>query len=69
MGNPVGDLMHFIFSGSDEEFRRLHYQRLLDHYYTELSAALQKLNVDVEKVYPRATFENDLIEVRTVLFF
>ncbi|KAI8420442.1 hypothetical protein MSG28_008932 [Choristoneura fumiferana] len=64
MGNPVSDFMYFIFSGSDEEFRRLHYQRLLDHYYTELSVALQKLNIDVEKVYPRKNFDNDLIESR-----
>ncbi|XP_063362742.1 uncharacterized protein LOC134651567 [Cydia amplana] len=63
-GNPVGDLMHFVFSGSDEEFRRLHYQRLMDHYFTQLTLALQLLNVDVEKMYPRETFDADLIKMR-----
>ncbi|XP_061714382.1 uncharacterized protein LOC133522917 [Cydia pomonella] len=65
-GNPVGDLMHLVFSGSDEEFRRLHYQRLMDNYFTQLTLALQQLNVDVEKMYPRETFDADLIKFRPV---
>ncbi|XP_061713889.1 uncharacterized protein LOC133522549 [Cydia pomonella] len=65
-GNPVGDLMHLVFSGSDEEFRRLHYQRLMDHYFTQLTLALQQLNVDVEKIYPRESFDADLIKFRPV---
>ncbi|XP_063375300.1 uncharacterized protein LOC134662925 [Cydia amplana] len=64
MGNPVIDLIYFIFSGSDGEFRRLHYQRLLDHYFTELTVALRHLNIDVNNVYPRKTFDTNLIEVR-----
>ncbi|XP_048000167.1 uncharacterized protein LOC125237214 [Leguminivora glycinivorella] len=68
-GNPVGDLMHFVFSGSDEEFRRLHYQRLMDHYFTQLTLALKQLNVDVEKMYPRATFEADLVKLRSLGLF
>ncbi|XP_063366998.1 uncharacterized protein LOC134655464 [Cydia amplana] len=63
-GNPVGDLMHFVFSGSDEEFRRLHYQQLMDHYFKQLTLALKQLNVDVKNVYPRETFDADLIRVR-----
>ncbi|XP_063622464.1 uncharacterized protein LOC134794587 [Cydia splendana] len=68
-GNPVADLMHFVFSGSDEEFRRFHYQRLMDHYFTQLTSALQQLNVDVEKMYPRETFDADLIEMRPLGLF
>ncbi|XP_063380396.1 uncharacterized protein LOC134667019 [Cydia fagiglandana] len=64
MGNPVVDLIYFIFSGSDAEFRRLHYQHLLDRYFTELTIALRHLNIDVENVYPRKTFDSNLIEVR-----
>ncbi|XP_063534754.1 uncharacterized protein LOC134744774 [Cydia strobilella] len=68
-GNPVGDLMHLVFSGSDEEFRRLHYQRLMDYYFTQLTLALQQLNMDVEKMYPRETFDADLIEMRPLGLF
>ncbi|XP_063534755.1 uncharacterized protein LOC134744775 [Cydia strobilella] len=68
-GNPVADLMHFVFSGSDEEFRRLHYQRLMDHYFTQLTLAMQQLNVDVEKIYPRETFDADLIKLRPLGLF
>ncbi|XP_063386122.1 uncharacterized protein LOC134672148 [Cydia fagiglandana] len=68
-GNPVSDLMYFVFSGSDEEFRRCHYQRLMDHYFTQLTLALRQLHVDVEKVYPRETFDADLIRMRPLGLF
>ncbi|XP_061720623.1 uncharacterized protein LOC133527584 [Cydia pomonella] len=68
-GNPVADLMHFVFSGSDEEFRRLHYHRLMDYYFTQLTLALQQLHLDVEKVYPRETFDADLIKMRPLGLF
>ncbi|XP_063635573.1 uncharacterized protein LOC134806281 [Cydia splendana] len=64
MGNPVIDLIYFIFSGSDAEFRRLHYQRLLDRYFTELTIALRHLNIDVENVYPRKSFDTNVIKMR-----
>ncbi|XP_061721019.1 uncharacterized protein LOC133527844 [Cydia pomonella] len=64
LGNPVTDLMYFIFSGSDEEFRRHHYQRILDHYFTQLTLALEKLNIDIDKVYPRKNFDMNLIEMK-----
>ncbi|XP_047996599.1 uncharacterized protein LOC125234413 [Leguminivora glycinivorella] len=64
LGNPVMDLMYFIFSGSDEEFRRRHYQQLLDHYFIELTMALEKLHIDVEKVYPRKKFDMNLEEMK-----
>ncbi|XP_063366617.1 uncharacterized protein LOC134655084 [Cydia amplana] len=68
-GNPVVDLMYFVFSGSDEEFRRLYYQQLMDHYFSQLTLALQQLHVDVEKVYPRVTFDADLIKMRPLGLF
>ncbi|XP_063626433.1 uncharacterized protein LOC134798033 [Cydia splendana] len=69
VGNPVVDLMYFVFCGSDEKFRRFHYQRLMDHYFTQLTLALRQLHVDVEKVYPRETFDADLIKVRPLGLF
>ncbi|XP_047990008.1 uncharacterized protein LOC125229244 [Leguminivora glycinivorella] len=64
MGNPAIDLIYFIFSGSDQEFRRLYYQSLLNHYFTQLTGALRHLHIDVENVYPRKTFDANMIEAR-----
>ncbi|KAJ8715598.1 hypothetical protein PYW07_010080 [Mythimna separata] len=59
-GTPVTDIIYFIFSGTDEEFRAKYYDRLLDHYYTELSAAMMRLNLDPEETYSREDFEYEL---------
>ncbi|XP_013162583.1 PREDICTED: uncharacterized protein LOC106114054 [Papilio xuthus] len=64
ISNPAIDLMYFIFSGSDQEFRRQHYSQLLDHYHTELSNALTRLGVDVDTTYSKENFEADLKEVQ-----
>ncbi|CAG9564328.1 unnamed protein product [Danaus chrysippus] len=61
-GCPVGDLLYFIFLGSDEHFRRLYYDKLINHYYTSLEEALKRLDVDPVEVYPRENFESDLKE-------
>ncbi|OWR40805.1 ecdysteroid 22-kinase [Danaus plexippus plexippus] len=62
-GCPVADLFYFIFMGSDEHFRRLYYDKLVNHYYTSLEEALQMLAVDPVEVYPRESFESDLKEL------
>ncbi|XP_061384156.1 uncharacterized protein LOC116772115 [Danaus plexippus] len=62
-GCPVADLFYFIFMGSDEHFRRLYYDKLVNHYYTSLEEALQRLAVDPVEVYPRESFESDLKEL------
>ncbi|OWR42208.1 ecdysteroid 22-kinase [Danaus plexippus plexippus] len=62
-GCPVADLFYFIFMGSDEHFRRLYYDKLVNHYYTSLQEALQRLAVDPVEVYPRESFESDLKEL------
>lgn len=56
------DLIYFIFTATDEEFRRNHYQRLLDHYYDQLSVAMERLGVDPDK-YPRKTFDESYEKV------
>lgn len=65
ISNPVIDLMYFIFSGSDQEFRKHHYRPLLDHYHNELSNTLTRLDVDVNTTYSKEDFEADLKEVGT----
>ncbi|CAH0724135.1 unnamed protein product, partial [Brenthis ino] len=64
-GNPITDLLYFIFLGSDEEFRKQHYEELLDHYYKSLVQALERLSVDPVEVYPRNKFDSDLKEILT----
>ena len=62
-GSPVTDLIYFIFTGSDEEFRAKHYQKLIDHYYSELSAAMKRLNLDPEETFSREDFDFEMKEV------
>ncbi|CAK1584113.1 unnamed protein product [Parnassius mnemosyne] len=64
ISNPIIDLMYFIFSGSDEEFRAKHYRQLLDHYYLELCNALSRLDVDADEVYPKEDFEYELEKIQ-----
>ncbi|XP_073954193.1 uncharacterized protein [Choristoneura fumiferana] len=59
-GTPVTDLLYFIFLGSDEEFRRLHYHDLLEHYYLNLKKSLGLMKVEVDGVYPKTAYEADL---------
>ncbi|XP_050352662.1 uncharacterized protein LOC126774998 [Nymphalis io] len=59
-GTPVCDLIYFIILGSDEEFRKQYYDKLLDHYYTNLEEALKRFAVDPLEVYPRTKFNSDL---------
>ncbi|XP_049875142.1 uncharacterized protein LOC126373156 [Pectinophora gossypiella] len=61
-GCPIDDLLHFIFTGTDQEFRRKHLTHLKDLYYASLGEFLGKFNLDCEKVYPRDEFEKDFKE-------
>ncbi|KAJ8716961.1 hypothetical protein PYW08_005360 [Mythimna loreyi] len=61
-GCPVADVIYFIFTSTDEDFRAKYYERLLEHYYTQLSAAMKRLNLDPEETYSREDFEYELKE-------
>ncbi|XP_026755876.3 uncharacterized protein LOC113515788 [Galleria mellonella] len=69
MSSPVLDLLFFIFTGSDEAFRRQYYDQLIEHYYKELRRALSQLHVDPDKVYSKKDFESDLKEFSTFGLF
>lgn len=58
--NAIVDLLYFIFTGSDEEFRAEHYDELIDHYYKELSATMTRLRLNPQEVYSRADFNEEL---------
>ncbi|XP_063629527.1 uncharacterized protein LOC134800926 [Cydia splendana] len=60
--SAVVDLMYFIFTATDESFRRVHYHELLDLYYEKLKASLLRLRVDPEQVYPKNTYKSRLEE-------
>ncbi|XP_032520112.2 uncharacterized protein LOC116772149 isoform X2 [Danaus plexippus] len=62
-GCPVTDLIYFIFLGSDENFRSLFYDNLINHYYKCLEEALERLSVNPVEVYPREKFNSDLKEL------
>ncbi|XP_026739242.1 uncharacterized protein LOC113502052 isoform X2 [Trichoplusia ni] len=61
-GSPVTDLLYFIFTGSDEQFRAQYYEKLIDHYYQELSAALKRLHLNPDQIYSRQNFDEELKE-------
>ncbi|CAG9564333.1 unnamed protein product [Danaus chrysippus] len=61
-GCAVTDLIFFIYLGANEEFLRLYFDKLANHYYTSLEEALKRLSVDPVEVYPREQFESDLKE-------
>ncbi|XP_059046497.1 uncharacterized protein LOC131842065 [Achroia grisella] len=61
--SPLFDLLYFIFTGSDEKFRRQHFQDLTDHYHQELSSALRYLGLNPDIIYPKRTYEYELKEL------
>ncbi|GBP93886.1 hypothetical protein EVAR_85773_1 [Eumeta japonica] len=61
-GGQLIDLLYFIVSGTDGEFRRLHHKRLIQHYYDSFAGFLTKLGLDPEVVYPKRHFDEDYKE-------
>lgn len=60
--SPVLDLFYLIFTGTDEEFRRQHYQALIEHYYEQLCAALHRMDIVPDAVYTRKQYDQELRE-------
>uniref|UniRef100_A0A2H1V9H4 SFRICE_008181 n=1 Tax=Spodoptera frugiperda TaxID=7108 RepID=A0A2H1V9H4_SPOFR len=65
-GCPVTDLLYLEFLGTDQAFRNKHHNRLYDYYFSELTKALDRFDIDVNKVYPRETFEKEIKEMYSV---
>ena len=68
LGSPVADLIYFIFTGTDEEFRTKYYEKLLDHYYKQLSVAMKRLNLIPEEIFSREDFDYEMKEVTIFIF-
>ncbi|CAH0589909.1 unnamed protein product [Chrysodeixis includens] len=62
-GCPAVDILYLEFLGTDEEFRREHHHELVERYFQEFTAALHRLGLDVDQVYPRETFDKELQEM------
>ncbi|CAK1544855.1 unnamed protein product [Leptosia nina] len=56
-GNPIIDLIYFIFASSDRSFRKQHLYYLKDFYYSAFAEFLNRFDVDVENVYPTKSFD------------
>ncbi|CAH0730070.1 unnamed protein product, partial [Brenthis ino] len=56
-GCPIRDLLFFIFSSTDQDFRRLHLNYLKELYFDTLSEFLKYFKIDVEDVYPKKYFD------------
>nr|XP_049701036.1 uncharacterized protein LOC110377940 isoform X3 [Helicoverpa armigera] len=61
-GSPVTDLLYFIFTGSDEQFRAKYFDRLVEHYYSQLSASMRRLHLNPHEIFPKEDFDAELKE-------
>ncbi|KAI5636509.1 ecdysteroid kinase domain-containing protein [Phthorimaea operculella] len=66
VGCPAADLLYFEASATDGAFRAKHHERLINHYYEELSAAMQRLGVDPVKTYSREQFDSELKQMMPI---
>uniref|UniRef100_A0A2A4JE13 CHK kinase-like domain-containing protein n=1 Tax=Heliothis virescens TaxID=7102 RepID=A0A2A4JE13_HELVI len=58
-GSPITDLIFFIFTGSDEQFRARYFDRLVEHYYSQLSAAMRRLHLNPHELFPKKYFDEE----------
>uniref|UniRef100_A0A9I3FH68 CHK kinase-like domain-containing protein n=1 Tax=Anopheles epiroticus TaxID=199890 RepID=A0A9I3FH68_9DIPT len=58
--SPVLDLSYFLFCGTDEEFRRRHFDEMMSIYYNSLEALLEKLGHNSQEVFPRTAMMRQL---------
>lgn len=49
--SPAMDLMYFLFSSTERELRRQHYDQLIDAYYESCSATMQRLGSDADHLF------------------
>ncbi|CAH2090735.1 unnamed protein product [Euphydryas editha] len=56
-GSPIRDFLFFVFSGSDQKFRRQHLNNLKELYFETFSKFLKYFDMEVENVYPRKEFD------------
>ncbi|CAH0398915.1 unnamed protein product [Chilo suppressalis] len=70
-GSPVTDFIYFVFTGSDQEFRRAHLDELKELYNETLKKFLSEFGIEVQDVYPKKQFEQeyrDYLDIGLTLF-
>ncbi|RVE47387.1 hypothetical protein evm_007986 [Chilo suppressalis] len=58
-GSPVTDFIYFVFTGSDQKFRRAYLDELKELYYETLERFMGEFGVEVHDVYPKKRFEQE----------
>lgn len=58
--NPVTDILYFLFICTDSVFRLEHLDQLKLVYYDSLKVFLNKFDIDVDNIYTRESFNNDM---------
>ncbi|CAG4963015.1 unnamed protein product [Colias eurytheme] len=61
-GNPIIDLIYFMYAASDRPFRKANLHHLKNFYYEELTKFLNYFHIEVESVFPRESFEESFKE-------
>ncbi|XP_039498597.1 uncharacterized protein LOC120456074 [Drosophila santomea] len=58
--SPVTDLSYFLFTCTSREFRQSHLKNMLEDYYEELGQQLIRLGEQVEQLFPRPAFDEQV---------
>ncbi|XP_061393993.1 uncharacterized protein LOC133329533 [Musca vetustissima] len=58
--SPVVDLMHYLCTSTDHDLRRVHFNELLDIYYAELTRHIEQHQLQMEDIYPKKVFFEQL---------
>jgi hypothetical protein len=58
-GSPASDLIYFIFSATNQAFRKSHLENLKDLYYDKFEEFLKNFGIEAKDVYPKKQFEDE----------
>lgn len=58
--SPANDIVYFMYLCTTSKFRSEYFQDLQSAYYDTLNSTLKVYDIDVNSVYPRDEFENDV---------
>ncbi|XP_050664950.1 uncharacterized protein LOC126965393 [Leptidea sinapis] len=56
-GNPIIDLIYFIYASSEREFRKTYRNHLKDYYYDSIDMFLKHFKMDFKCIYPKDEFD------------
>lgn len=59
-GSPVCDLLYYLFSATNHEFREKHFNNLLIEYHVTLKRNIKELGSDPDKLYPWEQLREDI---------